>query len=209
MSVQYNFGPTSYLTAAYGIADTINQSSFACYYKTTVKAFDLHFLAAHISQEWVGGFAFAGNVQEGNLYGELSYTWPEHADSFFRGTIGYQYNFKNGMLVIAEYYHNEGVLSAASSANTGTLLFSSQGLVTIDRNFLGLSTGFNLTPIIRYTGAILYDLDAGSFYLGPSFSYSAPHSITFAAGAQLFGGNRKGDFGSLPAFDWARLRWDF
>jgi hypothetical protein len=208
-SMEFELGQSSYASLAYGIGDSWDETRLAAYYKTTVKSFDLHFLAARIFTEYTVGAAFSGYVRDGSLYGEFSYTIPDHGLNYVRGTIGYEYNFKNGILMIAEYYHNDGVLSL-SDMNNAELMFSTQrGLATIDHNFLCLSAGFDLNPLLRFNSAIIYDMDAGSFYIGPSFSYSAPRSITIAAGAQLFGGNPGGDFGLLPPFLWGRVRWDF
>jgi len=208
-SMEVELGPSSYTSLAYGIGNSWDETRLAAYYKTTVKSFDLHFLAARIFEEYILGAAFSGYVKEGSLYGELSYTIPDHGLNYVRGTIGYEYNLKNGILLIAEYYHNDGVISL-SDLNSAELMFSTQrGLATIDHNFLCLSAGFDLNPLLRFNSAIIYDMDAGAFYIGPSFSYSAPHSITVAAGTQLFGGNQRGDFGMLPPFLWGRVRWDF
>ncbi len=208
-SMEYELGPSSYASLAYGIGDSWDKSRLAFYYKTTVKAFDLHFLAARIFKDYIVGGAFSGNVKDGNLYGELSYTIPDHDLNYVRGTVGYSYKFKNGILMILEYYHDDGVLSD-SGQNGSELLFSTkQGLVTIDRNFLCLSTGFSLTSLLGFSSAIIYDMDGGSFFIGPSFSYSATQSVTIAAGAQLFGGNPQGDFGALPQFLWGRVIWNF
>jgi hypothetical protein len=208
---EIELGPSSYFSLAYGIGNVIDQSRFAAYYKTTVKTTDLHFLAARIFADWIAGAAFASNVKQGKLYGEASYTWPEQGKNYFRGTIGYQYNFSNGLLLTTEYYHNDGVIhaSALGLADASAIFTQTNALATVDRNFLGVSAGFDLTELIRFNSALLLDLDAGSFYIGPSFSFSAPHSIALEAGAQLFSGNGKGDFGLLPDFDWARIRWDF
>ena len=208
-SLEIDFNPTSYLTLAYGAGEILDQSRFATYFKTTVKSYDLHFLAARIFTDYILGFAFSGYLKEGGLYGEATYTMPEDQDNFFRGTIGYQYSFKNSLVLTAEYYHNDGVISGLEMTNPASFLSTQNGLITINRNFLALSTGFDLTPLIRFSSAVMYDLDAGSFFIGPSFTYSAPHSITASAGTQLFDGSKNTDFGFLPNFLWARIRWDY
>jgi len=208
-NLELELGPSSRINLAYGIGDVIDESRFATYLKTTVGQADLHFLAARIYQDWTAGFGFAANLKDGSLYGEATYTWPETGHDYFRGTIGYQYSFPESVLLTAEYYHNEGVLSLAGLGQAAALFSQPDPLKTLDRNFLALSTSAELDPLLRLITALIYDLDAGSFYIGPSFAYSAPHSITFQAGAQLFGGSQKGDFGLIPNFHWAQLRWDF
>jgi hypothetical protein len=208
-SMEVELGQSSYASLAYGIGDSWDETRLALYYKTTVKSYDLHFLAARIFSDYIAGFAFSGYLKDGSLYGDATYTMPDHGLNYWRGTIGYEYNLKSGILLIAEYYHNDGVYSAADLSSAALLFSTQRGLATIDHNFLSASAGFDVMPLLRFNSAIIYDMDAGAFYIGPSFSYSAPHSVTFYAGAQLFGGNQRGDFGSLPPFLWGRLRWNF
>ena len=209
-SMEYELGPSSYVSLAYGIGDNWDETRLALYYKTTVKAFDLHFLVARIFTDYIVGGAFSGNLKDGSLYGELSYTMPDHyLKNYVRGTVGYAYKFKNGISMVIEYYHDGGRLSV-SVQNGSELLFSTKlGLVTIDRNLLCLSTGFSLTSLLGFSSAIIYDMDGGSFFIGPSFSISATQSISISLGAQLFGGNQQGDFGVLPQILWGQVIWNF
>jgi len=208
-SLELELGPSSYLDFAYGLGQVVDESRFAAYCKTTVQTFDLHFLAARIFRDWVLGFAFSGNVKDGNLYGEATYTILENDRNFVRTTLGYQYSFANSLFITGEYYHNDGVISKTAMNDSSIIFSQSNALATLDRNFLGASVGFDLDPLLRFNSALIWDRDAGSFFIGPSFSYSAPHSITIQAGTQLFGGTQKGDFGLMPNFHWGRIRWDF
>ena len=207
-SMEIQLGQSSYASLAYGIGNSWDQTRLAIYYKTTIKSYDLHFLAARIFSDYIAGFAFSGYLKDGSLYGEATYTIPDHGLNYFRGTIGYSYKLKSGVFLIAEYYHN-GESSGADLNNAELLFATKQGLTTIDRNFLCTSAGFEVIPLVSFNSAIIWDMDAGAFYIAPSLSYSASSSISVAAGAQLFGGNQQGDFGSLPPFLWGRVRWDF
>ncbi len=214
-SFEYDYNPTTFLTLALGLADQSDRRRMAAYFKTTVKSYDLHFLIAQIFTDYVLGFGFSGYLQGGGLYGEVTYTMPQEMTfepdqgNYFRTTLGYQYSFKNAMILTAEYYHNDGVISGLALQNPALLFSSESGLTTVDRNFLAASLSAQVTPILTSNAAIVYDLDAGSYFLGPSLTFSAPHSVTLAAGAQIFDGSKHGDFGLMPSFLWGRVKWDF
>jgi len=199
----------TYLDLAYGVGDLIDESRFAVQAKTTVHSYDLSLLGARIFEDWIAGGAFSGYLKAGGLYGEMTYTMPETGSNYLRATLGYQYSFANSVNLVAEYYHNDGVLAPATPGLVSSFLAGQAGLATLHRNFLGLSSGIDYTALVRLSGAVLFDLDYGSFFLGPALTYSAPYSITLTLGAQLFSGGPKSEFGFLPDFYYARLRWNF
>ncbi len=208
-SLEVYLGRNTYLSFAYGIGDVIDESRFAGFFKTTLKSYDLTFMGARLFQDWVFGLAFSGYISSASFYGELSYTLPEETDEFFRGTLGVQYSFPENIFFTAEYYHNEGLLLEEDFYSSSGMAIYQDPLRTLDRNFLGISVNAELTPLVQFTSGMVYDLDSNCFFIGPGFSYLAPYSLTVQAGVQLFGGQEEGDFGFLPNFFWARLRWDF
>ena len=199
----------TYLDLAYGVGDLIGESRFAVQAKTTLHSYDLSLLGARIFEDWIAGGAFSGYLKGGGFYGELTYTMPDHRYNYLRGAVGYQYSFANSVNLVAEYYHNDGVLTPSLTGSAGAFLSGQSGLATVHRNFLGLSSGIDYTALVRLSGAVLLDLDSGSFFLGPALVYSAPDSITLTLGAELFSGRPGSEFGFLPDFYYARLRWNF
>ncbi len=208
-SIELYLGKSTYFTLAYGIGDVIDESRFAGAFKTTIKSYDLSLICARIFEDWTYGLAFSGYIKSASFYGEIAYFVPEQEDEFFRSTLGLQYGFANNVILTAEYYHNEGVISEQELLMSGGAVIFQDPLRTLDRNFLGINIGAELTPLVQVNFAIIYDLDSDSFYNGLSFSYLAPYSLTISAGAQLFDGKEQGDFGTLPNFLWAKIRWDF
>jgi len=207
-SLEFNLAPNRDLIFGYGLGEVIDESRFALYYKFLVNSYDIGVLSARIYQDWVFGASFFGYIKEGGFYGEATYTLPEPGENYFRATIGYQYAFSNSWILILEYYHNDGVLQSTPE-DMELLLLNQDGLITMNRNFLGVSAGAEITPLLRFNSGIIYDIDGSSFFIAPSIIYSAPYSITLQAGMQLFAGDGEGEFSWLPNLLWARIRWDF
>jgi|GEM_PF-2071813 len=207
-SLEFNLAPNSYLIFGYGLGEVIDESRFALYYKFLVNSYDIGILSARIYQDWVLGFSFFGYIKQAGFYGEATYTLPEQGENYLRATIGYQYAFPNSWLLILEYYHNDGIIKDMPE-NMELLLINQTGLITMNRNFLGLSAGTDITPLLRFNSGIIYDLDGSSFFIAPSIIYSAPYSITLQAGMQLFAGDDESEFSWLPNLLWARIKWNF
>jgi len=199
----------TYLTFAYGIGDVIGESKFAADFKTTIQSYDLSLLSARLLEDWVIAAGFSGYLKNGSLYGEAAYTFPEAGDQFLRTIVGYQYSWKNSIILTAEYFYNEGIFTEEMLTNPALLAANQDPLVTIGKNFLCLSIGFDLNPLLRFNAAAIYELDHGSFFVGPGLSYSASNNLTLAAGAQMLNGSDQGDFGIMPGLVWAKVRWDF
>ena len=58
------------------------------------------------SASWIAGGDFAGNVLDGTLHAEWSYTNPGHRASFWKAGLGYDYTFRDAS-VVAEYFHSD------------------------------------------------------------------------------------------------------
>ncbi len=85
----------------------------------------------------------------------------------------------------------------------------SDPLATFGRNFLGVSAGYEITPLVRADISMILDIDKRGLFVGPHLLYLATGSLSVEGGAQFFGGDPEGEFSWMHNILWARLKYDF
>ena len=88
-------------------------------------------------------------------------------------------------------------------------LTPSDRLESRERHFLGVSAGYDLTPLWRLDGLMIWDVEGESLFLSPRVTWSAAANIEVSAFAQLFSGGSESEFGAAHDAFLLRLEWFF
>ncbi len=157
---------------------------------------DYALLLGRIGDETVAGLDFAGNLWGGGIRLEAMAGWPEREGSYAQLAAGYDFTLRNqafpaGLYLLAEYFYNGAALGTTAPPRTADRLESRNG------HFLGLSAGYDLTPLWRLDGLAIWDLVGQSAFLSPQLTWSATADIDVTLFAQLFLGDASSEFGGL------------
>ncbi len=179
-----------------GNSDRNVQRKLALRWRDTVSELDYALLLGRIGDETVAGLDFAGNLWGGGIRLEAMAGWPEPEGSYAQLAAGYDFTLRNqafpaGLYLLAEYFYNGAALGTTAPPLTTDRLESRNG------HFLGLSAGYDLTPLWRLDGLAIWDLVDESAFLSPQLTWSATANIDVTLSAQLFLGGASSEFGGL------------
>ena len=150
---------------------------------------------------WITGGDFAGDLAEGTLHGEWSYTAPQSRTPFWKAAIGYDYAFPTqtklwalrDAAVVAEYLHSgSGVLNPARY-DVAALLSGRE--VTLAQDYLGLTYSKDVHPLVKLDLILLNNLNDGSQFFTPSAQWNALPDLYLTAGFQRFSGAKRTELG--------------
>ncbi len=87
--------------------------------------------------------------------------------------------------------------------------FGGSAVVTAARHQTGLQLGYDLTPVLRLDGLVLYDWNGHSVALAPVLGFTPTDSLELRAGLQVFFGPRRSQYGSAAHLAFLQLEWFF
>ncbi len=111
------------------------------------------------------GLDVATTMGDMGLWAEGAYFLPEDADGYYQFVVGGDYGFRNGLVLIGQYYHRSGDKTA-------------------NNVILAAEYPFGLMHSARL-GA-MYSLDSNEYMLSPEVTFSLADSTSFIVGVQYF-----------------------
>jgi hypothetical protein len=163
------------------------------------------------ASDWVFGADFAANLRGAAVRGEATFTNPDRGDRFWQIVAGADYTFSlgSGLYAAIEHLYNENRVSAEVTlpigvpVDTGTALIAAAQIssltriTTITLHQTGVMFGYDLTPLVRFDFACLYDWSGPSTAIVPSLTWSALDNLELSISGQLFyGPDGRSDYGS-------------
>lgn len=195
--------------------------------RTTVSDTDLAVLGGRVATRNLVGIDIAAILWDGMLRGSLLYASPDEGSAYFLSSVGYEYNFANGIYCMAEYFYNENALNrnrSLSAAYEESLLFGmneeryqqlANQFLTFNRHYAGIALGYDITPLLRGELFIMADIEGRGIFFSPSLKYNLFQNIDISVTAMLGhifdGADYASDFESFedhPLFS-AVLQWYF
>lgn len=199
-SLAWRYSATASLqaVAAPGRADRGVSRKLALRWQATFGQTDIAAMAARIGEEKVLGLDWTANI--GDAVARLE--WMGSDGGLFPGfsqmAIGMDNTFfaplfPQGLYLAVEYFHN-------SRPGPGT-----DRLLSRSHQLLGMSAGYDLTPLWRAELLAIADLEHPSWFAAPSLRWSASDNVDITALAQLFRGSGAGEFANQAALFLLRL----
>ncbi|MEE8544812.1 MAG: hypothetical protein V3T29_03275 [Alphaproteobacteria bacterium] len=177
-------------------------------WRDTVGELDYALLGGRIGDETVLGLDLAANLWQGGIRLEALVGRPETGGRYAQLAAGYDYTlatalFPAGLYLLAEYFYNGAALGGPLP------LLPSDRLESRNGHFLGLSAGYDLTPLWRLDGLVIWDLTGSSLFFSPQLTWSASAAIDVSLFAQVFAGDRTSEFGAFENAIFLRLELFF
>ena len=172
--------------------------------------YDWIVLAGRRRGQAVVGAAWAGSILKGGFRGELLYAIPRGSseDPYLTATIGGDYTFRNTLYLHAAVLYN----GRGTTGNAGglKLLESYQrGELTSSRINLFAEIARDLNPLLRGDLMGILNPYDGSWYLGPSLTWSVVTNLDLTGLALIFGGDTGTEYGDDGEIFLARLKYSF
>ena len=171
---------------------------------------DAAILVGSFASDWVFGADFAANLRGAAVRGEATFTDPDVGDRFWQVVAGADYTFSlgSGLYAAVEHLYNENRVSAevtlpfGVTVETGTALIAAAQrssltrITTITLHQTAVMFGYDLTPLVRFDVACLYDWSGPSTAFVPSLTWSALDNLELSVSGQLFyGPDGRSDYG--------------
>lgn len=204
-------------------------SSYALRLHGILRDLDYSLMAGVFEEAWTLGFDLAGNLGDAAARVEFVFSDPERGvrpvgasaarelDPFFQvvGSIDYVVSVGSGLYVLLEHLYNGNDLgfgqgkagpllplfeqSDAGVVPTDADRFGGSRVVTNAPNLTGFQVGYDLTPDVRGDLLVIYDWKGESASFFPALRYNPFHWLELTAGAQLFVGPHRSQFGDSEA----------
>lgn len=204
---RYSLGTLSQAEAAWAPQNRWPQSSLLTRWKTNLKDYDLALMGGKVASStdsWMLGGDFAGNLFEGTLHGEWSYTDLKTRTPFWKADLGYEYTFAadtklpglKDAAVVLEYFHSGSGAPDRARYNVASVLSGRE--VTLAQDYAGFSVSKDLHPLLKLELAVIQNLDDRSNFFAPSLQWNPLNDLYLTGGLQRLGGERTSEFGRAP-----------
>lgn len=172
--------------------------------KANFKGYDCSVMGGKFGNDSVLGFDYSGNIKDSGFRGEAIYTFAREREDYLRYVFSWDYTFSNSFMILLEYFYNGG-----NTREDIPLSPLANGVATKNRKFLGVGTGYDITPLIRYEDLAIIDPEGRSLYWVPTIKYNFVQNIDWLVGAQLFWASPDSEFGGFSNVYYSQLQWFF
>ncbi|MCF8230138.1 MAG: hypothetical protein K9G58_02135 [Bacteroidales bacterium] len=212
--LQYYTGMTSSLQTAFKIDHNENITA-AAMYKFNKWNYDFQFLGGKMTDDYVLGLGWSGQIEKAGFNGEATYF--HDADNYSDTTgqlvasIGANYTFRSGLYFqLSGLYNSEGTTGKAGRGNMFAMnLDISPKTLTLARYSLFAQVAYPITPLINADVSGIYNPNDRSGFIGPSVDISLKPNLSFLLTAQVFTGDKGSEFGDYGTLAYMRLKWSF
>lgn len=174
--------------------------------KTNAADYDFSVMGGWFFRDKVAGADFSGQIGGAGFRGEWLHNFAKAVEDYDQLVLGLDYRFIGSFIMTGEYLFNSGALSEFelieffSRAQSGSVISTS-------RHLAGLYADYQPHPLVHLTGYLSLDLEEGSLFLGPRFSWNFLPDADFEAGALLSTG--EGEFSLLENTFYCSASWYF
>ncbi len=141
------------------------------------------------------GGDFAGYIGGAGFRGEWAQVWPQKGQNYFRAILNVDYNFPHDYYALVEFYFNGQGSSDRKKYNLMALL--SGETFSLARHYLAALVSKNLTPLLKWEGYAIVNLDDRSRLLGPALTYSLANNLELQLSGYFFNGAAGSELGGL------------
>lgn len=169
-----------------------------------VSDYDISLILGEIKKDEVVGLGFDGYLFEAGLRGELTYTKKDNQKGFLRLCLGLDHNFTPRLYALTEYFYNGGA-EKDTTQFLNSYQFSRQAL-SIRKHIVGSGIEYELSGITKLANYLFYDFEGKSLFYNPELKCNIITDLDLAAGAQLFTGDDKSEFGNYNRLFYFQLK---
>ena len=177
-----------------------SKSAFYLRAKTTQLKTDVSGLAMSFRTHLLLGLDIARSIGGAGFWLEAAQVVPrffqkeeeEETRSYFRASLGFDYNFSAKSYAFFEYHFN-GAGETRSRNYLGQLsspAYQDGFVYLLGRQYVSVGSTYQVTPLLPFTGLVIINLNDGSFVLAPHLEYNIAENIYLAAAGYLGFGKR-------------------
>lgn len=204
--VEQSFGALSRVSLVYAPQRDASASR-AVRFGTNISEMDLALMLGKFHGQDVIGGEFAGHLAGAGVHMEASHTRPEGAPAYARAVLGFDYAFANTLTIGAELYWNGQGTSDPRRYDVDALLAGR--IQNVGRRYVGAQARYEITPLVRSEGVLIWNADDGSRFFAPSLIYSFKENLDAGVGVQLFDGPDQSEYGRFESVYYASVQWFF
>ncbi|MCB2221807.1 MAG: hypothetical protein KQI35_15540 [Bacteroidetes bacterium] len=212
--LQYYTGYASGYQIAFKM-DADNEITAAGMYSFNQWNYDFQVLGGVMTSDVVLGAGWSGYIKNAGFTGEASYFRDKDnfADTtgIFVASIGGSYTFRNSLMVNASIlYNSDGTTGKAGYGSSFIVLqdVSPKSFSPARASLMG-QLSYPITPLIQADLSGIVNPYDGSFFIGPSVTFSLTDNIGLLLTSQIFAGETGTEFGGYGQLYYLRLKWSF
>lgn len=208
--VQYYINGMSHAEIAFAPANHISDAVGAFLYSLNYKGYDLQFLGGYYHNRIALGGGWAGRIGVAGFKGESTFfSDPDGSGKYvFVASVSTDYIFGNGLYLLLEGLYNGGYESIDETAfnlvkplSADNIMFSEYAVTT--------SASYPISPVMNGSMAVMALPDINSWFISPSFTWSAATNLDVSLLAQIYGSSGNSAMkGSVVALV-GSLQWSF
>ncbi len=212
--LQYYTGFASYGELAYQVGDSLKNMSMAGLYTFNKWKYDFQFLGGFVKNDWALGAGWSGDIKGGAFRGEVTYFLSNDENVNDRhqvvGSVSGDYTFDNQLYAQVSFiYNSDGKTENISFGENFFLRGVSAKNLTPSRLELFGQVSYPITPLINSGGSSIVNPCDGSFFFGPSFTFSLQDNLELFLLGQFFEGGNNTQYGDIGKLLYWRMRWSF
>jgi hypothetical protein len=213
VKIQYYTGFTSSAQLVYKIGKNKDETAIAGMYWFSKFSYDFQFLGGWVGKDYVLGTGWAGDISGGGFRGEISWFLPREenneSEEAIIASFSGDYTFKNSLYFHgAVLFNSNGAIENAGGRQFFDQNISAKMLSLAKYNLFG-QVSYPFTPLFSGNFSGIINPSDGSFYVGPSLTYSIGNNWEIMAMGQIFFGDEGTEYGNLGKAAFARLKWSF
>jgi len=198
LSAEYFVGDLSSIELVYALGQESELDSLGARFGTNIGGYDIGLLVGDIRESELVGVDFGGNIGNAGFRGEATYRKPDNGSGYSQIVLSLDYSWPNSVYFLLEYFYNGGNLGDTDIPDE---IIDARGrrfngeIVTKNSNFLATALGYDFTPLVRFDGLVIYDVDQGGLFFGPSVNWNIIPNLDLRLGAQLSSGDAESEYG--------------
>ncbi|MBS2132115.1 hypothetical protein KEX41_28420 (plasmid) [Burkholderia thailandensis] len=204
---EHKLGPLSRVSAVYAPEHGGADSSMALNWHSNAHGIDYSVVGGRIGNEQLAGFDMASQIGAAGVRAEFTMNHATTGAAYQRALIALDYAFANTLTLSGELYYN-GAGTTNPSAYDFASLFAGT-IQNVAKHYLGGYVSYEITPLLKWEGFAVLNLDDGSRFLSPVLTYSVKTNVDWTIGAQLFMGSNGSEYGHLHNVYYTQLQWFF
>lgn len=215
VKVQYYTGAASSAELVWQAGESRDEMALAGMYRFNKLGFDWQILGGYMRDDAVIGAGWSGHIKGAGFRGEA--TWFQHKGNICDTTgqmvasVSADYMFTNSFYIHGALLYNSKGTTA--KANRQILFMNVEDLsvksLTPSRAEIFFQMSYPLSPLLNADVATIYNPYDGSWFTGPSITYSLAQNVDAMFTSQLFFGDKGTEYGDVGQLYYLRLKWSF
>jgi hypothetical protein len=211
--IQYYTSETSSAELVYKIGHNPDEMALAGMYRFSRFKTDFQALAGWMGKDYVLGGGWSGDIKGGGFRGEVSWFIPREGDNgsyeAVVASVSGDYFLKNSLYLHgAVLYNSHGTTGDAGGRSFFSPDISAKMLSSGRYNLFG-QVSYPFTPLFNGSLSSIVNPCDGSFFIGPTLTYSLSNNWELMLNGQLFYGDEGTEYGDYGKAIYGRVRWSF